>query len=950
MTSTDDAPRSGWRSRGNRAVGGTLVTSGLTQLFLIVSGVLVARSLGPEDRGNLALLVVVSGICYLLGSLGLPTAATYYIAQDRSHAPDVAAVLRRPGILLTIAALAAQVLLLVALVAHDPADVKLAALISVLLVPGFFAFGFGLAILQGQERFMAFNVLRVLPTASYILGVLILFVIHEAGLVTIMAAWTGANFVGGLLALGVAVGGLRRVVATTSAPAPPTRSQLTRFGLKSVFGSLSPIDAYRLDQAMVGLFLTPVALGLYVVAQAFGGFARVVGLSVGFVAYPRVASQPDRASARRAMWKYFFLGAGLALCVVGVLEVVVGQLVTLFFGAEFVDATPIARILILGTLFMAARRVLTDGLNGMGHPGLGTIAEVSSWVLLIPLVAALLPPYGVVGVALALTISWGMSLGLLLVCAVFVGTRVPVALRSRWELMRTRGARAFSVRPDFVVVTAAVLASIAAGVGIVVLPSRAALFVVLAVGAVLLFAAARAAVGRATESTRSRWGGGHSSGDALERAWFRRDSGAFRVSRILYYLGVLTLGILTLRAGGQITFSDVLFLFSFLAACVELVAARRPIPIRLPLLLIFGIFVFSFGGLVSTFEAYEPLKSAAVIVRLIVLTLLWFWLGTIVLERIAHVRTAITLWVTSAAVCGAAAVMQTLGGNPVLGGGDLYGRSTGFTSHPNDLGGLTSIAFVPALMLATIPSVSASRRVLSYLLLFLVGGGLVLSGSVGALAAAIVGSLVFLAFQRTTVHSVLAYAALGLCVLSVIGIQVTRGAPNPLQRFNDVTSQEGANGSGSLYERVAIYRVAIQSIEDHPFVGVGLDLVSTTSPFGVVSYQYDVHNIVIGTWYKAGLVGLVGLLIALLAILRSGWTAIARSTSEFERMMAVSLLASAVAFITFAMSEPVIYARFGWIAAALIFSLRAVQTRAVRVARARGFLDNVHPGVAPVGA
>ena len=947
MTSTDDAQRSGWRSRANRAVGGTLVTSGLTQLFLIVSGVLVARSLGPEDRGNLALLVVVSGICYLLGSLGLPTAATYYIAQDRSHARDVAAVLRRPGILLTIVALAAQVLLLVALVAHDPADVKLAALISLFLVPGFFAFGFGLAILQGQERFMAFNVLRVLPTASYILGVLILFVIHEAGLVTIMATWAGANFVGGVLALVVAVGGLGQFVSATSAHAPPTRSQLTRFGLKSVFGSLSPIDAYRLDQAMVGLFLTPVALGLYVVAQAFGGFTRVVGLSVGFVAYPRVASQPDRASARRAMWKYFFLGTGLALFVVAGLEVVAGQLVTLFFGTEFADATPIARLLILGTLFMAARRVLTDGLNGMGHPGLGTIAEVSSWILLIPLVAALLPPFGVVGVALALAISWGMSLGLLLVCAVLVGTRVPGILRSRWELMRTRGARVSSIRPDLVVVTAAVLASIAAGVGIVVLPSRAALLVVVAVGAVLLFAAARAAVGRATESTRSRWGGAHPSGDALEHAW--SGGGAFRVSRILYYVGVLTLGILTLRAGGQITFSDVLFLFSFLAACIELVAARRPIPIRLPVLLVFGIFVFSFGGLVSTFEAYEPLKSAAVIVRLIVLTLLWFWLGTIVLERLAHVRTAITLWVASAAVCGAAAVMQTLGANPALGGGDLYGRSTGFTSHPNDLGGLTSIAFVPALMLATIPSVSASRRVFSYLLLFLVGGGLVLSGSVGALSAAIVGSLVFLAFQRTTVHSVLAYAALGLCVLSVVGIQVTRGAPNPLQRFNDVTSQEGANGSGSLYERVAIYRVAIQSIEDHPFVGVGLDLVSTTSPFGVVSYQYDVHNIVIGTWYKAGLVGLVGLLIALVAILRSGWTAIARSTSEFERMMAVSLLASAVAFITFAMSEPVIYARFGWIAAALIFALRGVQERAVRVARAKGFLDDVHPGLAPVG-
>ena len=63
---------------------------------------------------------------------------------------------------------------------------------------------------------------------------------------------------------------------------------------------------------------------------------------------------------------------------------------------------------------------------------------------------------------------------------------------------------------------------------------------------------------------------------------------------MLYYAGLVLLGLLTLRAGGQVTFSDVLFLFSFLLAGAELVLrVGRQVPIRLPLLLLFGMGLFS---------------------------------------------------------------------------------------------------------------------------------------------------------------------------------------------------------------------------------------------------------------------------------------------------------------------------------------------------------------------
>lgn len=921
-----------WRSAASRSLAGSLIASVLSQLFLIVSGVLVARSLGPEDRGYLALLVVASGVCILIGTMGLPLAATYYIARERSKARQIAASLLRTSVFQVIGTLALQTAVVAALVMHEPGRVKAAALISLAMVPGILAFAFGTAFLQGQQRFAAFNVLRILPTALYVGAVVIVVLLDSADLVPIMTIWAAANFVCGFLALGIAVRGL-----PTEQPdgPPPARSQMARFGLKSLFGSISPIDTLRLDQAVVGLLLTPVALGFYVVAQALTNLPRIVAYSIGVVAYPQVASHKDPAAARRALWKYFFLGVTISALVVGALWIAAGQIVTVFFGSEFDEATSIARILLVGSLFMAARRVLTDGVNGLGHPGLGTIAEVASWVLLVPAVALLLP-FGVEGVALALTVAWGGSLLLLLVLVGVGEARLSSSWRWGRNLVQRLALRPPPVTgPQLTGLAVAVAAVLAAGIAVALLPSQWALAAIAVLSAGLFVAFGRSALAQKTHSLRVRLATARSSPEDVDEASSRWADAELRVARRLYYLGLLFLGLLTVRAGGQVTYSDVLFLFSFLLACAELAVVRRRVSMTVPFLLLLGMAMFSFGGLLSTFYSYAPLNSAAVLARLIFLTVFWFWLGTVVLRSREHVIRASSFWVASVAICGGAAVLQVLSGDVVPWTGTVqFGRATGFTTHPNDLGGLAAVAFVPAVMLAARRSLAAPQRVFSWLLLLFVAAGLVLSGSVGALLAAAAAIFVWLAFQRSSVQSLPVFGALAVCVIGVVTVQGMRGAPTPLERFDIVTnpSESAGGGSGSLDARITTYGVAAAEIKKNPFVGVGLDLVSITRPFGIVSYEYDVHNVIIGSWYKAGLFGLAGMLIAFFAIFRVGWMAILASRSEAEQAAAVALVGAVVAFVVFAMSAPVLFSRFGWISAALLLAFRAVQ-RESRVAR-----------------
>lgn len=398
---------------------GSLLTAGLGQLVLMVSGVLVARSLGPEDRGYLALVVLVPTILTAVANLGLPLATTYYVARDRSRAAPIARSVLRDAVGQAVVIIAAQLVILWIVFADEPERVKVAGLISLAALPGILAQQYGLALLQGLQRFAAFNTLRTTPAAMYALGVLMVFVLGIDHLVEIASVWVAAQASVGVVTLGFA---LRRLPADAPQSSAVSRAQLMKFGLKSFIGYVSPVETFRLDQAVIALFLTPAALGLYVVSLTLTNLPRFVAQSIGMVAYPEVASISDPQAARRRMWRYVVVGALITALVIAPLEVMAGLLVRFFFGDEFGGAESITRILLLGTFFVGLRRVLADGARGAGYPGLGTIAEVASWMSFLPALALLLP-LGGRGVALALSFAWGFSLLVLAVAVVSADRR-----------------------------------------------------------------------------------------------------------------------------------------------------------------------------------------------------------------------------------------------------------------------------------------------------------------------------------------------------------------------------------------------------------------------------------------------------------------------------------------------------------------------------------------------
>jgi O-antigen/teichoic acid export membrane protein len=90
-------------------------------------------------------------------------------------------------------------------------------------------------------------------------------------------------------------------------------------------------------------------------------------------------------------------------------------LVPLFFGDEFSEAITVTYIVLPGTIFLSARRVLSEGLKGRGYPLAGTLGEILALAWVAAALAVFVPLWGIYGAAVALSSSYVLSMALLLV-------------------------------------------------------------------------------------------------------------------------------------------------------------------------------------------------------------------------------------------------------------------------------------------------------------------------------------------------------------------------------------------------------------------------------------------------------------------------------------------------------------------------------------------------------
>ena len=388
---------------------------------------------------------------------------------------------------------------------------------------------------------------------------------------------------------------------------------------------------------------------------------------------------------------------------------------------------------------------------------------------------------------------------------------------------------------------------------------------------------------------------------------------SYGTPRFFFYLGLLTIGQTVFRPALTFTASDWFFLISCLLTMSESLL-RRNIRIKFTLYITLGIFLFTIGGIISSSFSKNPFISFIALNKYLYLIAVWFWLSNILLQKLEHIQTSIVLWTSSAALSGLGAVMQLIWGDIIPGTSPAWSRMTGLTEHVNDLGGLTSVALIPALMMLIYFQKSFLRIAYSTMCTLLIAGGLILSISMSGITALLISMLVWVLLSRITLKNLLIIGIATTLFITAIAIQSRYDGVSIISRLYDINN----DGFSTLtfQTRMDTNSAAWKVISDTPLLGVGLG-----SELGLTKTGYVVHNIFLLNWFESGLLGLLGILMILGSIAFEAYKGIRAPRQKKERILGIALFSSYIAFLVLGMAQPIYYKRFGWISAALLMAL-----------------------------
>lgn len=385
----------------------TLLARGATLGLGLVSSVLTARWLGPDGRGLLATLSVVTGMALQFGNPGLHTGNIYFVSRQPHR---TAAVLGNTlvvswgaGILCGAAAIGA-VLLRPDLFPGIPTGLLL---ITCAALPFQFMILLYQNTLLGQGEVALFNLLETgnkLITFALLAAWLLLFAGGAAGAVVLFAALAVANGTISALACG------RR---TPFRPAfdPGLFVEMIRYGGRVYLACLLAFLVIRSDLLLVNYFLGTGAAGVYSIAVQISDALLLMPVTVGMILLPRVAAEQASGGVEttaRILRHTALLLTGLVVAA----AILVGPVVRLCYGPGFEGAALATLCLLPGIWALGLNGVLMNHFAGRGMPAVTLYAPLAGLLVNVGLNLIVVPRYGIAGAALTSSLAYALMLAL----------------------------------------------------------------------------------------------------------------------------------------------------------------------------------------------------------------------------------------------------------------------------------------------------------------------------------------------------------------------------------------------------------------------------------------------------------------------------------------------------------------------------------------------------------
>ena len=376
----------------------TYVFSSLTLVSNLVTGIIMARTLGPSGRGVAFALVAVSQFAGLLFAAGVAQSLSYHLARRPEDGPALLTTWALMLLPLAGVAIGVTELLLPVIFATDEHALEIGRwfMFAIVLVIGL-ELSYGA--LLGAQDFVVYNALRLLQPALTALGFVVLW---QADALTVESALLTAS-ASSALVIGIAAArSLRRI----GAGRPDLRLGLTGLstGVRGQGATVANNVTARLDVTMLPAFVSSASVGLYSVAANVSLIVYQLANTFAGLVLPSAAKDPRRGPAKviLSFWAAMTIATAGALALFVLAEPLLGFV----YGSDFRAASESLVLLLPGAVLFAGAAILNAGIYAAGRPFTATCTQILGMLVTIVGLVAFLDSGGVTAAAIVSSASY----------------------------------------------------------------------------------------------------------------------------------------------------------------------------------------------------------------------------------------------------------------------------------------------------------------------------------------------------------------------------------------------------------------------------------------------------------------------------------------------------------------------------------------------------------------
>lgn len=381
-----------------RNIGHNLLTQVLKIVLGVLTGILVARALGPAGQGFAAYILLVFGILGTFGHFGIISAVTYF--QKRSGFDRSAIYSTNLNLLVLISLFLAAIVLILRGQRLILGDYHLIYILGgILLMAGTLITTHHQAWLIGDEQIILNNRIGLGIFFFKSLSILVLWILGRLSPLSFFSLSVLAMLLWTLL--------IQIRLKEQWLPVISTNVLKAEFsyGTLAWMAALFAYLHYRVDQVMIKQFLGIAELGVYSIAVQIAELVFLLPVAINSALTGRLYNLEPGSDGRQILSRTIRISFWIcgALVVAGLLG---SLLIPFVYGQAYSGAVSVMMILMPGVLFACLPKIASPWWFTSGRPRVHLNITFFTLLLNIALNFLMIPKWGINGAALASSISY----------------------------------------------------------------------------------------------------------------------------------------------------------------------------------------------------------------------------------------------------------------------------------------------------------------------------------------------------------------------------------------------------------------------------------------------------------------------------------------------------------------------------------------------------------------